>query len=92
MGTSVRRRTVVRGRVQGVGFRASCGREATRLGLAGSVRNLPDGSVEVVAEGPADAVAELIAWCRQGPRFAQVDHASTTEEPVRSDVHFRILG
>jgi acylphosphatase len=65
-------RVVVRGRVQGVGFRAATAHEARRLGLAGWVRNAYDGSVEVEAEGPAAAVEALCAWLARGPSYAHV--------------------
>jgi len=61
------------GRVQGVGFRLSCQAVARELGVAGWVRNLPEGSVELVALGPAHAVRALAAWCERGPAAAQVD-------------------
>jgi acylphosphatase len=67
-----RQNAVVTGRVQGVGYRAATAAEARRLGLAGWVRNRPDGAVELEAEGPADAVAALLAWCRVGPPSAKV--------------------
>jgi acylphosphatase len=70
--TRIGRRAVVSGRVQGVGFRWSCAREAERLGVAGSVRNLPDGRVEVHAEGDEAAVAALLTWLHRGPTFARV--------------------
>jgi acylphosphatase len=66
----------VTGRVQGVFYRASARDEAERLGLNGEVRNLPDGSVEVVAEGELAVLEELIAWCRRGPHMAQVEEVS----------------
>ncbi len=70
----VRAVIVVRGRVQGVFFRGSTHEEAARLGLAGEVRNLPDGSVEVITEGERRAVEELLAWCRKGgPPSARVE-------------------
>ena len=64
---------VVRGRVQGVYFRASAQREARRLGLTGWVRNRPDGFVELLAEGDEDEVKELIGWSHRGPGAARVD-------------------
>jgi acylphosphatase len=76
----IRRRVVVSGRVQGVGFRASTEREARARGLAGWVRNQPDGRVEAVFEGPAEAVEGMLAWCREGPRFARVDDVEVHEE------------
>ena len=63
----------VTGRVQGVSFRWYAVREARRLGLAGWVRNEPDGSVAAHLEGPDDAVAEMVAWCGHGPRAAVVN-------------------
>ena len=65
-------RLVVDGRVQGVFFRATAAREARRLGLSGWVRNLPDGRVEIVAEGERKALEMLIAWGHQGPPAARV--------------------
>lgn len=64
---------VVRGRVQGVFFRASSQREARRLGLTGWVRNRPDGNVEVLAEGEEEGLKELIAWANRGPTSARVE-------------------
>ena len=63
----------VKGRVQGVYFRASTVQQARHLGLTGWVMNRRDGSVEVVAEGRSDRLEELVAWCRQGPPGARVD-------------------
>lgn len=66
-------RVRISGRVQGVGFRAWTAMEAGRLGLAGWVRNLPDGDVEALFSGPPEAVAAMLAACRRGPRFAAVE-------------------
>jgi acylphosphatase len=65
---------VVRGRVQGVAFRWYTQREARRLGLTGWVRNLPDGSVRLMAEGPRDLLDLLWEWLARGPDRARVDH------------------
>jgi len=65
-------RITVTGVVQGVSYRASTQAEARKLGLAGFVRNQPDGSVYAEAEGPAPQVDALIAWCHQGPPRAVV--------------------
>jgi acylphosphatase len=73
-------RAVIRGWVQGVGFRASCRREAERLGLTGWVRNLSDGSVEALFEGPDQAVAAMLRWCEHGPEGAEVSEVKVAEE------------
>ncbi len=71
--TELRRaRVVARGRVQAVGFRAAAQARARGYGLAGWVRNAPDGSVEAELEGPADRVESLVDWFRRGPRGAHV--------------------
>jgi acylphosphatase len=70
---------IVTGRVQGVSYRASTADEASGLGLVGWVRNLPDGSVELEAEGAPDAVAALLAWCAKGPPAARVGNVAVTE-------------
>ena len=70
------------GRVQGVFFRDSARREAERLGVAGSARNLADGTVEIIAEGDEGAVESLMEWARSGPSHADVDSVDVTaEEP-----------
>lgn len=67
------RHVMIRGRVQGVGFRYWTTCEAIKLGLTGWVRNRRDGAVEAVFAGPADVVAEMMVRCRQGPSSARVD-------------------
>lgn len=67
----------IRGRVQGVGFRWAMCETATRLGLAGWVRNRSDGSVEAAVFGPSDRVAQLCDWARQGPPGAWVSEVET---------------
>jgi acylphosphatase len=66
-------RVVVRGYVQGVGFRASCQREADAAGVRGWVHNQWDGSVEALFEGPEEGVDRMIRWCHRGPRMADVE-------------------
>ena len=63
----------VKGRVQGVFFRAAAQREARRLGVGGWVRNRNDGSVEIVAEGEEDSIKEIISWAQHGPSAARVE-------------------
>lgn len=63
---------LIHGRVQGVFYRASTQRTAEGLGLTGWVKNRPDGSVEIHAEGSREKLEELIAWCRLGPPAAEV--------------------
>ena len=74
----VTRRFLVFGKVQGVFFRHSARLEANRLAICGSARNMPDGSVEVVAQGKDAAVAELRSWLRGGPPHARVDEVRET--------------
>jgi acylphosphatase len=73
MSNPIRVQLRIRGRVQGVFFRESTRTEAQRLGVKGWVRNLPDGDVEAVAEGPAGEVESLVRWCHHGPPAARVD-------------------
>ena len=85
-------RVVASGRVQGVFYRATCARLARRLGLGGSVRNLPDGRVEAVFEGPERLVDEMVDWSRSGPDLALVERQEVlAEEPV-GDTEFRVTG
>lgn len=89
-GEPIRRRVRIVGRVQGVGFRESCRREAGVLGVAGTVRNLADGSVEAVFEGPAAFVERMLSWCHHGPRMADVRHVEVTTETPTGSTGFSI--
>lgn len=87
------RRFLVRGRVQGVGFRWFVEYEAHLLGIAGWVRNNSDSSVEVLAIGTRDQLARLRSRLREGPRAARVDEVEEFEaEPVPGLTTFRIEG
>lgn len=70
------------GEVQGVGFRYSIREEAQRLGLTGWARNLPDGSVEVAAQGPKPALEKFLAWCYEGPPGAAVSRVASSWGPI----------
>ena len=86
----VRVRAVVTGRVQGVWYRESCRREADRLGVGGWVRNRPDGSVEIEAEGAPAAVEALLRWARRGPDRARVVDVAVVDRAVRGEHRFRV--
>ncbi len=76
----VRRRVILTGHVQGVFFRASVQEAAENEGVAGWAANRPDGSVEVVLEGPAEAVESVLGYCRTGPVNARVESAEVRGE------------
>jgi len=87
----IRIRLVIKGRVQGVYFRAATVSEANRLGVKGWVMNRSDGAVEVLAEGLPTSVNELIAWCRHGPPEARVSEVSQEYENAKPEFYdFRI--
>ncbi len=79
---SVRLHAIVHGRVQGVYLRDSTRQTAKRLGLTGWVRNLPEGAVEVTAEGPRPALEMLLAFLRAGPPDARVDTVDADWPPA----------
>ena len=78
--SAARKRVVARGDVQGVFFRDTTRRMATSRGVAGWVSNRSDGSVEAVFEGQPEAVDSLVAFCREGPRGAQVEGVDVSDE------------
>jgi acylphosphatase len=80
----------ISGRVQGVFFRYETSRRAAELGLSGWVRNLPDGRVEAVFEGPKPSVDSLVAWCHEGPPFAAVDGVDVSWETPRGEPRFAV--
>jgi acylphosphatase len=83
-------RYVVRGRVQGVGYRYFVMREAGALGVSGFARNLPDGTVEVIAEAADDVLAQFEARLREGPSFATVSALDRSAIAARGDHGFHI--
>jgi acylphosphatase len=87
----IRRRLVVSGEVQGVFYRDTCRSIAESAGVAGSASNLPDGRVEVVLEGPEDAVEKMVAWCRRGTPQSTVQGVDIEEEEPLGDTSFRVL-
>jgi acylphosphatase len=76
----------ISGQVQGVFFRDSTRQKAEELNLAGWVKNLPDGRVEAVFEGPPDRVKEMLRWCEEGPRQATVENVDTDIEDPGGDL------
>lgn len=81
-----RARVSISGRVQGVFFRDSVREKAEGLGLAGWVKNLPDGRVEALFEGPSQNVREMVDWCEQGPSQASVENVDTEIEEAHGDL------
>ncbi len=90
MSDRTRAHVFVSGRVQGVFFRATTRDEARKRGVDGWVRNLDDGRVEAVFEGPEDAVAEMVAFCHEGSDAAAVDDVVVSEEEPAGENGFRI--
>jgi acylphosphatase len=82
----------IRGMVQGVSFRYWTRHQAQSLGLTGWVRNCPDGSVELVAEGEANAVDQLVRWAHRGPSMAHIEDVELREESPEGLSAFRIVG
>jgi acylphosphatase len=82
----------IKGMVQGVGFRYFTQRAASRLGLTGWVRNMPDGTVEIEAEGDKEALDRFLSELQSGPNFARVDNIDMTwlnEEPQHKEFRVR---
>jgi acylphosphatase len=87
----IRRHVIVHGFVQGIFFRDTVRRRALAAGVAGWVRNNRDGTVEAVFEGAPEAVEQLVAFCREGPRGARVDRIETLAEDTEGVSGFRIV-
>jgi acylphosphatase len=80
----------VNGDVQGVNFRQEIADKANEQGVVGWVRNLPDGRVEAVLEGPRDEVYRVVGLCRAGPKGARVDGVQVDREPPKYDKSFKV--
>ncbi len=87
----IHKEIIVSGLVQGVSFRVYTCKQATRLGITGTVKNLNDGSVAIVAEGEPIAMEEFVAWCRRGPAMASVEQLQEQEGPVQGYDDFTIV-
>jgi acylphosphatase len=86
-----RAEALISGRVQGVSFRYFTREQARKLGLTGWVKNLADGRVQAVFEGPTEKVEQMIEWCRQGPPAARVDDVEVQRSSAKGEFdHFRI--
>jgi len=87
-----RAHVTVSGQVQGVFFRDSTRQKAKELGLAGWVKNTPDGRVEALFEGPSERVREMVRWCEAGPQQASVENVDTDFESAGGDLEaFEVL-
>jgi acylphosphatase len=88
----IRRASIqVTGIVQGVYYRYTTQRKADEFGLAGTVKNMPDGSVRIVCEGEEETILRLVEWCKQGPQGARVDYVDVRwEEPTGRFSNFTI--
>jgi acylphosphatase len=87
---TIHRNIRITGRVQGVGFRYSARQTASSLDVKGFIRNMPDGDVYIEAEGSNAAVDEFLAWCRQGPPRARIEHLEFTDGLVSGFQEFLI--
>lgn len=83
-------RIIVSGKVQGVFFRDNAKRIADNLELKGYCKNLPDGTFEVVAEGPEDKLQKMVDYCKEGPMFAKVEKVSVNDAEVTGYQSFKI--
>ena len=86
-----RKKLLIKGRVQKVGYRASCLDAAVKNNISGNVKNMPDGNVFVDAEGEEEDLRKFIAWCHQGPFWAKVTDIEETEEKLKAYQGFEIV-
>ncbi len=84
-------RLIVKGKVQGVYYRQSTKETAIAFGINGTVKNLPDGNVEIVATGTAEQLEQLTQWCNQGPPRAVVTEIVSTPLPLQPFINFIII-
>lgn len=80
----------INGRVQNVGFRFHTQDQALKLGISGYVKNMPDGSVYIEAEGSETSLNEFLSWCHKGPSWARVFDIKITEQPLTGYATFEI--
>jgi acylphosphatase len=83
-------RMTVYGKVQNVGFRFYTARTAEEFNITGFVRNEPDGSVYIEAEGEKDALETFITWCHRGPQWARIDQFDIQEQPLMNYKGFQV--
>lgn len=83
-------RIIVKGKVQGVGYRYNAQAQAHKLNLTGLIKNLPDGSVHICAEGVEENINQFIEWCYTGPRWAEVSEVAAEEQEVTGYQTFEI--
>ncbi len=81
---------IITGQVQGVFYRDSARRVAEKLGLTGQASNQPDGSVLIEAEGEASAIDQLVAWCKEGPKHAQVENVQVSQGEIKGYRKFEV--
>ena len=81
----------IRGKVQGVFYRATAAKEAEKLGLNGWVKNSPDGAVEATVNGSEEAVRQFVEWCRKGPEKAEVKNVVVTPKPDDGFTGFQVI-
>jgi acylphosphatase len=81
----------IQGRVQGVGFRFDTRRKAQSLGIKGNVKNRPDGTVKIEAEGNQNSINDFIQWCKKGPPMAKVTNINIFDGPIKNYNSFDII-
>lgn len=87
----VHKEIIVRGRVQGVGYRANAKHIADLLGVQGQIKNMPDKAVWILAEAEETVMEDFLAWCRKGPAFSKVTEMEISQGPVQGMKGFTIL-